>query len=144
MKKVVILLTAIMVAALLTVSSASAKPKYRHKRVKHQVTTEQTFEQKVTRPSGCPSLWCGCWLSLDIFNENRKDLWKALAWLKFPRTDAHPGAVAVLRRKGGGHVGKVISIDNAGNPTIISGNHNKRVATATYPKHRVVAYVMPR
>ena len=54
------------------------------------------------------------------------------------------GAIAVMSRgKRGGHVGIVSGIDESGNPIIISGNHNKRVAEATYPRGRIYAYVMP-
>jgi uncharacterized protein (TIGR02594 family) len=54
------------------------------------------------------------------------------------------GAIAVMSRgKRGGHVGVVSGIDPSGNPIIISGNHNKRVAEAVYPRSRIYAYVMP-
>jgi hypothetical protein len=54
------------------------------------------------------------------------------------------GAIAVLTRgKNGGHVGIVTGVDANGNPIIISGNHGKRVGEATYPRNRVIAYVMP-
>lgn len=91
------------------------------------------------RPSGCPHAWCGCWLSEHLFGRNIRELWKATNWLKFPRTTAHPGAVAVMRH----HVGKVTGIDANGNPIILSGNHNHRVGTGVYPKSRVIAYVSP-
>ena len=54
------------------------------------------------------------------------------------------GAIAVMSRgKRGGHVGVVSGIDKRGNPIIISGNHNKKVAEAVYPRERIYAYVMP-
>lgn len=53
------------------------------------------------------------------------------------------GAIAVMSRRGGGHVGVVSGIDDKGNPIIISGNHGHRVAEATYSRGRVYAYVMP-
>ncbi|HET7411819.1 MAG TPA: TIGR02594 family protein, partial [Pararhizobium sp.] len=53
------------------------------------------------------------------------------------------GAIAVMRRRGGGHVGVVSGIDANGNPILISGNHNHTVAEAAYPRSRIVAYVMP-
>jgi hypothetical protein len=54
------------------------------------------------------------------------------------------GAIAVLSRGNrGGHVGVVSGIDAQGNPIIIFGNHNKRVGEATYPRARVIAFVMP-
>jgi uncharacterized protein (TIGR02594 family) len=54
------------------------------------------------------------------------------------------GAIAVMSRgKRGGHVGIVSGIDASGNPIIISGNHNRRVAESVYPRGRIYAYVMP-
>ena len=53
------------------------------------------------------------------------------------------GAIAVMSRRGGGHVGVVSGIDANGNPIIISGNHGNRVAESTYPRGRIYAYVMP-
>lgn len=53
------------------------------------------------------------------------------------------GAIAVMGRKGGGHVGVVSAIDSDGNPIIISGNHGHKVAESKYPRGRIYAYVMP-
>jgi uncharacterized protein (TIGR02594 family) len=53
------------------------------------------------------------------------------------------GAIAVMSRHGGGHVGVVSGIDPHGNPIVVSGNHGHRVAEAVYPRGRVYAYVMP-
>jgi len=53
------------------------------------------------------------------------------------------GAIAVMSRRGGGHVGVVSGIDANGNPIIISGNHGHRVAESTYQRGRIYAYVMP-
>jgi len=53
-------------------------------------------------------------------------------------------AIAVLTRKGGGHVGIVTGVDRNGNPILIAGNNGKRkVGISVYPKRRVIAYVMP-
>jgi uncharacterized protein (TIGR02594 family) len=55
------------------------------------------------------------------------------------------GAIAIMSRKGrnNGHVGIVRGTDGQGNPIIISGNHGNAVMQSTYPKSRVLAYVMP-
>jgi uncharacterized protein (TIGR02594 family) len=53
------------------------------------------------------------------------------------------GAIAVLRRGRGGHVGVVTGIDASGDPIIISGNHGRRVGEGVYPRGRVIAYVAP-
>lgn len=48
-----------------------------------------------------------------------------------------------MARRGGGHVGQVVGFDDHGNPIIKSGNHNRTVGVATYPKGRIRAYVQP-
>ena len=53
------------------------------------------------------------------------------------------GAIAVMSRGRGAHVGVVSGIDQSGNPILISGNHGRRVAEAVYPRGRIYAYVMP-
>jgi uncharacterized protein (TIGR02594 family) len=54
------------------------------------------------------------------------------------------GAIALVNRgRGVGHVGIVTGVDGDGNPIIISGNHNNRVAEVAYPKGRIAAYVWP-
>ncbi len=53
------------------------------------------------------------------------------------------GAIAVMARRGGGHVGIVSGIDAKGNPIVISGNYGHRVAEASISRGRIYAYVMP-
>ncbi len=53
------------------------------------------------------------------------------------------GAIAVMSRRGGGHVGIVSGIDAKGNPIVVSGNHSRRVAESVYPRGRIYAYVLP-
>jgi uncharacterized protein (TIGR02594 family) len=53
------------------------------------------------------------------------------------------GAIAVMTRRGGGHVGIVTGVDSDGNPVIVSGNNVGRVRETPYPKGRVYAYVLP-
>ena len=55
------------------------------------------------------------------------------------------GAIAIMFRGGpnNGHVGVVRGTDGQGNPIIVSGNHGQMVRQSTYPKSRVMAYVMP-
>ncbi|MFA6266560.1 MAG: hypothetical protein WC670_12730 [Pseudolabrys sp.] len=48
-----------------------------------------------SRPSGCPSRFCGCEASLYVFGTIRKDLNLAANWVrKFPRTQPASGMVA--------------------------------------------------
>src|SRR5665213_97545 len=55
------------------------------------------------------------------------------------------GAIVIFYRKGpsNGHVGVVRGTDGQGNPIVVSGNHGPTVREATYPKSKVMAYVMP-
>ena len=53
------------------------------------------------------------------------------------------GAIAVMGRRGGGHVGIVTGIDAKGNLTVISGNSGNRVRETPVSRGRIYAYVMP-
>ena len=53
------------------------------------------------------------------------------------------GAIAVMGRRGGGHVGIISGIDAQGNPIMISGNNGNRVREAPISRGRIYAYVMP-
>lgn len=53
------------------------------------------------------------------------------------------GAIAVMHRKGGGHVGIVSGFDSRGDPVVISGNHSGKVREAVYPRSRIYRYVSP-
>lgn len=92
------------------------------------------------------SLDCGCSLArvLGISDPAlARRLWVARDWLReFPRTGPVVGAVAVLTRKGGGHVGIVKAIDPNGNPIVESFKYFGSVGEAVYPKSRVLGYVM--
>lgn len=87
---------------------------------------------------------CGRYMS-KVFGL-KKPIALALAWAKFPRTSARPGAVVVQTRKGralgggpGGHVSKIISLVG---PCRAIVNDNR----GTYERDictRLVAYVIP-
>jgi len=53
------------------------------------------------------------------------------------------GAIAVMGRRGGGHVGIITGVDAHGNPIMISGNNGNRVREAPVSRGRIYAYVMP-
>lgn len=99
-----------------------------------------------TNPTGWKKLWCGTFMDMILRRTGNKGgsaLAKDYAHYG-PRVDGpQVGAIAVLTRKGGGHVGVVSGVDANGNPILVSGNHNKKVAESVYPKSRVIAYVMP-
>ena len=69
----------------------------------------------------------------------------AMGYAHYGRRVSGPqvGAIAVIKRRGGGHVGVVVGVDPNGNPIVVSGNHNRTVAQSVYPRSRIVAYVEP-
>jgi len=99
-----------------------------------------------TNPTGRGSLWCGAFMDM-VLKETGHPGGGNLAWgySHYGTRVASPqvGAIAVMGRHGGGHVGVVSGIDANGNPIIVSGNHNRTVAEAVYPRARIAAYVMP-
>lgn len=99
-----------------------------------------------TNPTKRATLWCGAFLDMVLRKTGHRGGGNlALAYARYGKRIPGPkvGAIVVLRRNGGGHVGIVTGIDSNGNPIVISGNHNRRVAISTYPRSRVVAYVIP-
>lgn len=98
-------------------------------------------------PTGRGSLWCGHFMNLVLARSGHQPSGsnQARSFASYGTRIAGPqiGAIAVMSRGGGGHVGIVSGIDESGNPIIISGNHNRRVAEVAYPRGRIYAYVMP-
>jgi len=99
-----------------------------------------------TNPTGRAHDWCGAFLDMVLKRTGHRGGGNlARAYAAYGTRIAGPavGAIAVFTRRGGGHVGIVTGIDSNGNPIVISGNHNHRVAESTYPARRAIAYVMP-
>jgi uncharacterized protein (TIGR02594 family) len=101
-----------------------------------------------SNPTGRSSLWCARFLNMVLERTGRSgtgsDMASSFASFGTRVSGPQVGAIAVMSRgKRGGHVGVVSGIDESGNPIIISGNHNGRVAEASYPRGRVYSYVMP-
>jgi uncharacterized protein (TIGR02594 family) len=99
-----------------------------------------------TNPTGRGTLWCGAFMDLVLKRTGHAgggNLAKAYANYGSRVAGPRVGAIAVMRRGGGGHVGVVSGIDPNGNPIIVSGNHNRTVAESVYPRSRITAYVMP-
>jgi len=99
-----------------------------------------------TNPTRRGSLWCGAFMDLVLKRTGHAvggNL--AGAYARYGTRVAGPqvGAIAVMGRRGGGHVGVVSGVDANGNPIIVSGNHNHTVAEAVYPASRIQAYVLP-
>jgi uncharacterized protein (TIGR02594 family) len=99
-----------------------------------------------TNPTGRSSLWCGAFMDMVLKrtgHEGGGNLASAYARYGTRVSGPKVGAIAVMGRHGGGHVGIVSGVDANGNPIIVSGNHNDTVAESVYPRSRISAYVMP-
>jgi uncharacterized protein (TIGR02594 family) len=101
-----------------------------------------------TNPTNRRSLWCAAFMNFVLQRNGHEgtgsDLAKSFASIGRRVSGPQVGAIAVMSRRGGGHVGVVSGVDSAGNPIIVSGNsRGRRVAEGTYPRGRVYAYVMP-
>jgi uncharacterized protein (TIGR02594 family) len=101
-----------------------------------------------TNPTNRRSLWCGAFMNMVLertgHHRGPSDLAKSFASYGQRVSGPQVGALAIMSRgHGGGHVGVVSGIDASGNPIVVSGNHNNRVAESVYPRGRILAYVMP-
>ena len=93
------------------------------------------------------TLWCAAamnkWLRNIGHRGTGSDMARSFAHYGRRVPGPQVGAIAVMYRRGGGHVGVVSRIDTRGNPILISGNHGHRVRETVYPRHRIYAYVRP-
>jgi uncharacterized protein (TIGR02594 family) len=98
-------------------------------------------------PTSRSSLWCARFMNMVLQRSGYRGTGSdaANSFASYGRRVSGPqiGAIAVMSRRGGGHVGIVSGIDAAGNPILVSGNHRNRVAESPYPRGRIYAYVMP-
>jgi uncharacterized protein (TIGR02594 family) len=103
-----------------------------------------------TNPTAMQRRWCARFLNLVLnktgYRGTGSDAARSFASYGRRINEPRIGAIAVLSRgknQNLGHVGIVTGVDPNGNPVIISGNHGRRVAESTYPRARVISYVMP-
>lgn len=98
-------------------------------------------------PTGRSRLWCARFMNMVLKRAGHRGTGSDMArsFAHYGRRVSGPqvGAIAVMTRRGGGHVGVVSGIDRRGNPIVVSGNHGRRVAESVYPRSRVYAYVVP-
>jgi uncharacterized protein (TIGR02594 family) len=98
-------------------------------------------------PTGRSRLWCARFMNFVLQRAGHKgtgsDMARSFASYGQRVSGPQVGAIAVMSRRGGGHVGVVSGIDAKGNPIVISGNHGRRVAESTYSRGRIYAYVVP-
>lgn len=99
-------------------------------------------------PTGRSNLWCARFMNFVLKRTGHtttgSDMARSFASYGHRVSGPQVGAIAVMGRRGGGHVGVVSGIDSSGNPIIISGNHGHRVAESVYSRRRIYAYVLPR
>ncbi len=101
-----------------------------------------------TKPSGMGgSLWCARFMNMVLEKTGHQGTGSAMAssFASYGHRVSGPevGAIAVMGRRGGGHVGIITGIDASGNPIMISGNNGNRVREAPISRGRIYAYVMP-
>ena len=99
-----------------------------------------------TNPTDRRTLWCGAFMDKILRDTGHRGGGNlAKGYLSYGHRVSGPqiGAIAVMGRRGGGHVGVVSGVDPNGNPIIVSGNHNRTVAESVYPRSRIIAYVEP-
>jgi len=100
-----------------------------------------------TNPTTRPTLWCARFMNFVLARlglpGTESDLAKSFASYGKPLEGPEVGAIAVMNRNGGGHVGVVSGFDKDGDPIIVSGNHSRRVAESVYARSRIIAYVSP-
>jgi uncharacterized protein (TIGR02594 family) len=98
-------------------------------------------------PTGRSRLWCARFMNMVLqrsgFKGTGSDMARSFAGYGQRVSGPQIGAIAVMARRGGGHVGVVSGIDAKGNPILVSGNNGNRVREAAYPRGRIYAYVLP-
>ena len=98
-------------------------------------------------PTSRRSLWCARFMNMVLqrsgLHGTGSDMARSFASYGQRVSGPQVGAIAVMGRHGGGHVGVVSGIDAAGNPIVVSGNNGNRVREAVLPRGRIYAYVMP-
>jgi uncharacterized protein (TIGR02594 family) len=98
-------------------------------------------------PTGRGSLWCARFMNMVLQRTGHRgtgsDMASSFAGYGQRISGPQVGAIAVMGRRGGGHVGIITGIDASGNPIMISGNNGNRVKEAPISRGRIYAYVMP-
>jgi uncharacterized protein (TIGR02594 family) len=98
-------------------------------------------------PTSRGSLWCARFMNMVLERSGHRgtgsDLARSFASYGQRVSGPEVGAIAVMGRRGGGHVGIVSGIDASGNPIVVSGNNGNRVREAPISRGRIYAYVLP-
>jgi uncharacterized protein (TIGR02594 family) len=98
-------------------------------------------------PTSRATLWCARFMNMVLqrsgYRGTGSDAARSFASYGQHVSGPQIGAIAVMSRRGGGHVGVVSGIDAGGNPILISGNNRNRVVEAPVSRGRIYAYVIP-
>jgi uncharacterized protein (TIGR02594 family) len=98
-------------------------------------------------PTSRRSLWCARFMNMVLEHTGHRgtgsDMANSFAHYGQRISGPQVGAIAVMGRRGGGHVGIITGIDAHGNPIMISGNNGNRVREAPVSRGRIYSYVMP-
>jgi uncharacterized protein (TIGR02594 family) len=98
-------------------------------------------------PTGRSNLWCARFMNMVLQRTGHtgtgSDMASSFARYGHRVSGPQVGAIAVMARRGGGHVGIITGVDSAGNPIMISGNNGNRVRELPISRNAVYAYVMP-
>jgi uncharacterized protein (TIGR02594 family) len=98
-------------------------------------------------PTGRGSLWCARFMNMVLEHTGHRGTGSDMAnsFASYGQRISGPqvGAIAVMGRRGGGHVGIITGIDAQGNPIMISGNNGNRVREAPISRGRIYTFVMP-
>ncbi|WP_298377991.1 TIGR02594 family protein [uncultured Bradyrhizobium sp.] len=98
-------------------------------------------------PTDRSSLWCARFMNMVLQQTGHRGTGSDMAssFAKYGTRVSGPqvGAIAVMGRRGGGHVGIITGVDAKGNPIMISGNSGHRVRETPVSRGRIYAYVMP-
>jgi uncharacterized protein (TIGR02594 family) len=98
-------------------------------------------------PTSRATLWCARFVNMVLqhlgYRGTGSDAASSFASYGQRVSGPQIGAIAVMARRGGGHVGVVSGIDAQGNPVLVSGNNGNRVREAPVSRGRIYAYVMP-
>ena len=100
-----------------------------------------------TNPTARRSLWCARFMNLVLARTGHRGTGSDMAdsFVHYGHRISGPqvGAIAVMGRRGGGHVGIITGINAAGKVIMISGNNGNRVREVPVSRGRIYAYVMP-
>jgi uncharacterized protein (TIGR02594 family) len=92
--------------------------------------------------------WCGTFVAHCMKSTGctlPKHWYRAKDWLNWGHSIIEPcyGCVVVFTRKGGGHVGFVVGLDNRGRLMVLGGNQSDAVSIIPFDKSRVAGYRLP-